>query len=221
MTQGELKLRDILILFDRDSGLSIFQNFRGYDNPIDDAEWILERNPKTKGFILRPVTDGSEKGLWIGEYAHNGSSITRYEVLYDKGALQSSRLILNYVDRKITEREIAKKLNLRWLKKKLGSKIVGDFRYYECPSDYFYNMCDEIGRVYESLKEKYGDRRVPYSQVADEISAAVKCPDAIICPLRAPNAFERIHNLDGALKSRKIGEIKIVSPGIVQLAQSP
>lgn len=217
MAQGNLKLRDILILFDRDFGLSIFQNFRGYDNPIDDAEWILERNPKTKGFILRPVTNISQKGLWIGEYPPNGSSITRYEILNGKGALQSSRLISNYIDRKITEREIAKKLNLRWLKKELESDIVRDFRYFECPSDYFYVMCDEVRKVYESLRLRFADRRVPYGDVADEISTTVRCSDAIICPLKASNAFERIHNLNRALKARKIGEIRIVSPGIVQL----
>ena len=217
MTQRALKLRDILILFDRDFGLSIFQNFRGYDDPIDDAEWILERNPRTKGFILRPVTNAGGKGLWIGEYAPNGSSITRYEVLNSEGALQSSRLISNYIDRKITEREIAKKLNLKWLKEKLKSDIIRDFRYYECPSDYFYVMCDEVGKVYESLRMRYDDRRVPYGDVADEISATVRCWDAIVCPLKAPNAFERIHNLNRALKARKIGEIRIVSPGIVQL----
>jgi len=217
LTQRDLKLRDILILFDRDFGLSIFQNFRGYDNPIDDAEWILERNPKTKGFILRPVTNVNGKGLWIGEYAPNGSSITRYEVLNSKGALQSSRLISNYIDRKITEREIAKKLNLKWLKEKLESEIIRDFRYYECPSDYFYDMCDEVGKVYESLRMRYDDRRVPYGDIADEISTTVRCSDAIICPLKASNAFERIHNLNRALKTRKIGEIRIVSPGIVQL----
>ena len=217
MTQGNLKLRDILILFDRDFGLSIFENFRGYDSPIDDAEWILERNPKTKGFILRPVTNVSEKGLWVGEYTPHGSSITRYEVLNGKGALQSSRLISNYIDRKITEREIAEKLNLKWLKKKLESDIIRDFRYYECPSNHFYNMCDEVERVYESLRMRYGSRRVPYGEIADEISATVRCSDAIICPLKASNAFERIHSLNRALKSRRIGEIRIVSPGIVQL----
>ncbi|MFB0503953.1 MAG: hypothetical protein ACETWE_08985, partial [Candidatus Bathyarchaeia archaeon] len=64
---------------------------------------------------------------------------------------------------------------------------------------------------------RYDDRRVPYGDVADEISTTVRCSDAIICPLKASNAFERIHNLNRALKTRKIGEIRIVSPGIVQL----
>ena len=217
MTLKDLRLRDILILFDRDSGISIFQNFRGYDNPVDDAEWILERNPKTRGFLLRPVSNGSKKGLWIGEYAHDGISITRYEVLYDTGALQIGGLIENYNNHKISERQIVKKLNVNSLKNKLNSEIISDFKYYECPSDNFYNTCSEVKRVYEGLKEKFGDRRAPYSKVADEILNTIRCSDAIICPLKASNAFERIHNLDRAVKSRKIGKIKFVSPGIIQL----
>ncbi|MFQ6095363.1 MAG: hypothetical protein ACE5NN_04395 [Candidatus Bathyarchaeia archaeon] len=217
MTGRDLRLRDILILFDRDSGISIFQNFRGYDDPVDDAEWILERNPKTKGFLIRPVSNESRKGLWIGEYAQDGISIRQCEVLYDKGALQANSLIENYINHKITEREMVKKLNVNRLKKKLNSEIIRNFKYYGCPPDHFYDICGEVKRVYESLKEKYGDRMIPYSQVADDIPTTVRCSDVIVCPLKASNAFERIHNLNRALKSRKIGEVEFVSPGIVRL----
>jgi len=217
LTGRDLKLKDILILFDRDSGVSIFQNFRGYDNPVDDAEWILERNPKTKGFILRPVNNGDESGLWIGEYTHNGISITRYEILYDKNAIKISSLIEDYANRKVTDRELIGKLKINFLKKKLNSKIIRDFKYYECPVEYFFYTCNEVKRIYGVLKKKYGEERVPYSKIADEILLTVKCPDAVICPLRVSNAFERIYNLNRSLKIRRIGEIKFISPGIVQL----
>jgi len=217
LIKKNLKLKDILILFDRNSGVSIFQNFRGYDDAIDDAEWILERNPKTKGFILRPVFYGDKDGLWIGEYTHNGNTVNRYEVLYDKAALQIVRLITYYARRKITEREIMENLSINLLKEKLRSEIVRSFKYYECLVDHFYYMCGEYKKIYKFLKEKYGGEKVPYSKVADDILSLAKCSEAIVCPLKAPNAFERIYNLNKALKIRELGEIKFTSPGIVQV----
>jgi len=218
LAKKNLRLKDILILFDRNSGVSIFQNFRGYDDPVDDAEWILERNPKTKGFILRPVSCGDEDGLWIGEYVQDGNAIVRSEVLFDEGALQVGRLIANYIRRRITEREVMENLSINLLKERLRSEIVRGFKYYECPINNFYYTCGEFKRMYEILKGKYGDDKVPYSKVADDILALAECSEAVICPLKVPNAFERIYNLNRALKIRGLGEIKFTSPGIVQIA---
>jgi len=215
LIKKELKLKDILILFDRNSGVSVFQNFMGYNNPMDDAEWVLERNPQTRGFILRPVSIGERDGLWIGEYTNNG--IVQCEVLCDKGASLITRLITNYAQRKVPERRFIERLNISLLKEKLRSEIVQRFKYYECPSDRVYHTCDEVEKVYEALKEKYGNNRVPYSNVADEILAVARCSEAVICPFRASNAFERIYNLNKVLKARGFGEIKFVSPGIVQI----
>jgi len=218
LNKEDLKLKDILILFDRDSGVSIFQDIRGYDDPIDDAEWILERNPKTRGFIIRPISQGEKDGLWIGEYVQNGNAITRYQVLFDRGAHEIGGSITSYAQRKITERALIEKMNINSLKQRLGSEIVRSFKYYECPFDQFYYVCREVKRIYEILKEKYDEKKVPYSNVADEILVISECSEAVICPLRAPNAFGRIYNLDRALKSRGLGEIRFISPGIVQIA---
>lgn len=220
MTKEDLRLEDVLILFDRNSGISIFQNLRGYNDSVDDAEWILERNPKTKGFILRPVTRGDEDGLWIGEYTYNSNAVIGHEVLCDEAARQVGKSIRNYARRGIAERRIMEKLNINLLKEKLRSQIVQRFRYYECPIDQFYYTCGEVEKTYEVLSEKYRDEKVPYSRVADEILATAECSEAVICPLRTPNAFERIYNLNRALKSRGIGEIRFISPGIVQVSQS-
>ena len=76
---------------------------------------------------------------------------------------------------------------------------------------------DEAKKVYDILKERHGDKKMPYSKIADEILSLNTCSEAIICPLRAPNAFERIYNLNKILKSRGFGEIQFASPGIVQL----
>lgn len=217
MTKKDLKLKDIIILYDRDSGISLFQDFRGYDDPIDDAEWILERNPKTKGFILRPVSQEDKEGIWIGEYTHNGNTITRYEVLNDKEALETAELMARYAQRRIAERNLIGKLNIKSLKEKLRSPIVRDFKYYRCPVEHFYYTCNEVKKTHESLKEKYGDRKTPYSKVADDIPATAQCSEAVICPLKATNAFEKIYNLDRALRNRGLGEITFISPGIVQV----
>jgi len=217
LIKRDLRLKDILILFDGNSGFSVFQNLRGYDDPIDDAEWILERNPRTKGFILRPVSYGDKEGLWIGEYGYSSKMIVRYEVLHDKEALQVGRLIIDYGHRKITEREAMDKLSLNSLKEKLRSEIVRSFKYFECPLEHFYYTCGEVKRVYELLRNTYDGKMVSYSKVADDTSVIARCSEAVICPLRVPNAFERIYNLDRAVKSRGLGEIKLISPGIMQL----
>lgn len=216
----DLRFKDILILFDINSGFSVFQNFRGYNDPIDDAEWILERNPKTKGFILRPVSCGDREGLWIGEYGYNSNTIVRHEVLCDRAALQVGKSIMNYAHRKITERQVLDKLSVNSLKEKLRSEIIQRFRYYECPLEHFYYTCREVKRVYDILRNIYDDKMVSYSKVADDTSAVTKCSEAVICPLRVPNAFERIYNLDRAVKIRGLGEIKMISPGVVQLTRN-
>jgi len=217
LTKEDMRLKDTLILFDRDSGVSVFQNFRGYDDPIDDAEWILERNPKTKGFILRPISCGGRDGLWIGEYSHNGNTIVRHEVLCDREVPKVSRLIVNYSRRKISEREAMENLSISLLKEKLRSEIIRGFKYYECPIDHFFYTCSEFTRIYEGLKKRYGDQKVLYLKVADDIRGAAECSEAIICPLKVPNAFERIYNLDRVLKVRGLGEIKFTCAGTVRL----
>lgn len=213
----DLELQDIVILFDKNSGVSIFQNFRGYNEPIDDAEWILERNPKTKGFILRPVRYGRKEGLWIGEFAHNGNSIVRQEILCNDRALQISRLMTSYARRRTTEKEVMELLSLNLLKKELDSEIIRGFKYYECPIDQFCYTCVEFKRIYETLKERYKDSKVPYSKVADAILTLAECSEAIVCPLRASNAFDRVYNLTRAVKVRGLGEIRFTSDGTIQM----
>ena len=216
--KNNLELKDVMILFDRDQGVSIFPNFRGYDDPIDDAEWLLERNPSSKGFILRPIVRDDKCGLWIGEFTHSTSGITRYEEIYDEGASKICNLILKYASEEISERSLIERLTINSLKKTVKSNIIQDFKYYVCPINLFYSECKEVNRIYEHLKSRFGvGRRISYSTIADEILKMNKCQNAIICPLKASNAFERIYNLNKALRSRGIGEIRIIDPATVMI----
>ncbi len=217
MPERKIELKDILILFDRESGISIFPNLRGYDDPISDVEWILERNPSSKGFILRPIVCDGRHGLWIGEFTGHGSEVTRYEEAYDGEASRISRLIMKYSSHEITERKLIKMLSIDTLKRRLRSDIIRGFKYYTCPRERFYRSCGEVERIYRELKVRYGKGRISYSSLADEIAKMVRCEDVIICPLKAPNAFERIHNFNRALKSRGIGGIRFVKPGIIEI----
>jgi len=216
--ERKIELKDILILFDRESGISIFPNLRGYDDPVSDVEWVLERNPSSKGFILRPIVCDGRYGLWIGEFTGYGNEVTRHEETYDREASRISRLIMKYSSHEITERKLIEMLSIDALKRRLKSDIIRGFKYYTCPRERFYQSCGEVGRIYRELKGRYGKgRRISYSSIADEIAEMVRCEDVVVCPLKAPNAFERIHNFDRALKSRGIGGIKFVKPGIIEI----
>jgi len=219
LPKKELKLKDTIILFDRDSGVSIFQNFRGYNNLIDDAEWLLERTPqRSRGFLIRTVSTNGQDGIWIGEYDYNSSQIIRQDIIFDGNSFLLSKMISDYAAHKITEKRIMKKLAIDALKKKIKSKIVQDFKYYVCPIDRFYHSCIHIEKINETLKRKFEKgKKIPYSLVAEEIAKTKPCEEVIVCPLMVPNSFESVLNLNKALKSRKLGEIKIISPEIVEI----
>ena len=94
MPEQNPKLKDTVILFDRDQGISIFQNIRGYNNLTDDAEWLLERTPqKSRGFILRPISKDGQEGIWVGEYTHAGNQITRQDLIYNRNGSAMSKMI--------------------------------------------------------------------------------------------------------------------------------
>jgi len=216
-----LKLGSAIVLFDRDFGESFFQDFRGYGNLLDDAEWLLERtSQRSWGFMIRPVIDGERYGLWIGEYAPHNNQIVREEIIFDRSSSSISKLLFNYADHKISERKLSKKLALDTCKKKLKkSKIIQDFKHYICPIERFYKDCPHIERIYKIIKEKYGlGAKIRYSLVAEIIASIKPCEDVILCPLfSSPNTFERIISLNKALRSRKLGEIKIIDRNMVEI----
>jgi len=213
------KLKDTVILFDRDQGISIFQNIRGYNNLTDDAEWLLERTPqKSRGFILRPISKDGQEGIWVGEYTHAGNQITRQDLIYNRNGSAMSKMISDYAAHKITERKLIRKLNIRRLKKSLKSKVIQDFRYYVCPSDLFYPSCAHVTRLYEALIHRFGKgKKIHYALIAEEIAKTKLCEDVILCPLRVPNLFERVLNLNKALKSLGLGEIRLITSDMVEL----
>ncbi|RJS74520.1 hypothetical protein CW712_06415 [Candidatus Bathyarchaeota archaeon] len=219
MTNRKLKLKNVIILFDRDWGVSVFQNFRGYDDLVDDAEWLLERTPqKSKGFLIRPVSEGGREGIWIGEYNQKGNQIRRQDVLFDGNVASLNRLIGEYVDHKVSEKRFMEKIVIEDLRKKLDSRIVRDFKYYTCPSDRFYRSCIHIERIYRELTNKYGkSKKIPYSKIAEAVEKIDPCEDVIVCPLMEPNVFVRLLNLNKAFKSRKLGEIKFTDSGFVEI----
>jgi hypothetical protein len=214
-----LELKDTMILFDRDLGASFFQNYKGYNNLADDAEWLLERTPqKSRGFIIRPVRKGKREGLWIGEYDYRGNQINRQEFLFDSDASAFCLMIKNYVAHRISEKRLFEKLSIEGLRKTLKSTIVKDFRHYTCPADRFYHSCIQVDRVYNELIKKYGKgKKVPYSEVGREIESTKPCEAVIVCPLMTPNLFERVLNLNNALKSRKLGEIRFTTSDMVEI----
>ena len=220
LLRDHLKLGGAIILFDRDYGVFFFQNFRGYSNLLDDAEWLLERTPqKSWGFIIRPIISGEQYGLWIGEYGPHKNQVIREEMIFDKKASTLSKMLFDYEAHKIDEKKIRRKLTLDSCKKLFcKSKIIRNFKYYTCPAEYFYKHCPYIEKIYKSLIEKYGrGSKVHYSLVIDEISSIKQCDNVLICPLMTANTFEAIMNLNKALRYRKTGEIKIVDQNMVEI----
>jgi len=213
LLKKDLELKDTMILFDRDIGLSIFQNFRGYNNLTDDAEWLLERTPqKSKGFLIRSVSRDNEEGIWIGEYNYGGNQIDRQDLIFNNVGSALSKLIAGYADRRISEKKFMEKIAIESLKKKLKSSIIQEFKYYTCPPDLFYNSCIHMEKVYRELIKKYGkDSRINYMLIVEEIARTKPCEDVIICPLMVPNFFEEVLNLDKALKSRQLGAIEFLT----------
>lgn len=217
---GNLKLGSIIVLFDRELGTLFFQDFRGYGNLLDDAEWLLERTPQRSwGFMIRPITDGEHYILWIGEYGPHVNQVIREDIVSDKGASIISKVLFDYANRRISEGVVNKRITIESCKKLLKSKIIQDFKYYICPRKRFYEECPHINEIYRSLKEKYGlEEKVHYSLVAEVISEIKPCDDVIICPLLFPsNSFERIINLNEVLKVRKLGEVKIIGQNMVKI----
>jgi len=216
----ELTLKDTMILYDRDIGISVYPNIRSYDNLTDDAEWLLERTPqKSRGFIIRPITKNKQEGIWIGEYNHNSNQINRQDLLFTKEATKLGKTITDHSHRKTTERRLMKEIEINQLKNQLESRIIQDFKYYTCPTERFYQTCTHIERVYTELTRKHGKgNRIPYTLVAQEIAKTKPCQDVIVCPLMTPNLFERVLNLDKALKSRKLGEIRFITSDIMEIA---
>ncbi len=216
-----LKLGSTIILFDRDFGESFFQDFMGYGNLSDDAEWLLERTTQRSwGFMIRPVADGEHYGLWVGEYAPHSNQIIREEIIFNRNSSSISKILFDYANHKISEEKLSKKLTLNVYKKKLQeSRIIQDFKYYACSPERFYKKCPHVERIYRAIKEKYGlGAKIRYSLVAEMIASFKPCEDVIICPLlSSPNTFERIINLNKALRSRKLGEIKILSGNRVEI----
>jgi hypothetical protein len=214
-----LELKDTMVLFDRDLGVSIFQNFKGYNDLADDAEWLLERtSQKSRGFIIRPVRKNNHDGLWIGEYDYRGNQINRQEFLFDSKASTLCLMIKNYVLHKVSEKRLLEKLSIESLRKTLKSTIVQDFRFYVCPANRFYRSCVQVDKIYAELIKKYGKgKKVHYFEVAKEIEKAKPCEDVVVCPLMVPNLFERILNLNNALRIRKLGEIRFTSSDNVEI----
>jgi len=215
----ELILKGTVILYDRDQGISVYPNIRSYDNAVDDAEWLLERTPqKSRGFIIRPVTKNQKQGIWIGEYNHDGNQIERQNLVTDEQAQKLGKTITDYSDRKISEKKLIERIQIDQLRKKLKSSIIQDFKYYTCPTDRFYQTCSHIPKAYTELTRKYGKgTRIPYTLIAQEIARTKPCQEVTVCPLMTPNLFERVLNLNKALKTRKLGEMKSITSDTVEI----
>jgi hypothetical protein len=222
LLQESLRLGGAIVLFDRDYGVFFFQDFKGYSSLLDDAEWLLERTPQRSwGFMIRSVRSGERYGLWIGEYGPHSNQIVREELLFDRGSSSLSRMLFNYVNHKIDEEKIRRKVTLDLCKKSLrSSEIIQGFKYYACPIEHLYKSCPHVEMIYRRLIEKYGrGSRINYSLVADVIFSVKQCEDVLICPLLASsNAFEALINLNMVLRYRRIGEIKIVDRGMVEIS---
>ncbi|MCS7120307.1 MAG: hypothetical protein RMJ07_04515 [Nitrososphaerota archaeon] len=219
MSTEDLTLQDIVVMYDRDLGPFIFKDFRSYNSLLDDAEWLLERShQRSRGFIIRPVRQGSRDGLWIGEYDHGASRISRQELIFDEGASELSRIMVLYANRRVSEKRLFNAISVEMLRAKLKSEIIKDFKYYHCPTDRFFEKCVSAEKVYAELLKKYGKgKKIPYAKVAEEIWRAKRCEDVVVCPLMTSNMFESVLNINKVLKSRKIGEIKFITPGLVEL----
>lgn len=216
-----LKVGSVIVIFDRDLGTFFFQDLRAYGNLIDDAEWLLERTPQRSwGIMIRPIINNGKYGLWIGEYGPHANRVISEEMVFDKGSSDLSRVLFKYADHRIDESRVRRIVTIDACKRKIGgSKIVQRFKYYRCPEDRFYENCRRIEEIYKAAKDKYGsEAKVHYSRILEIISSIEPCEDAFICPfLSLPNPFERIINLNKALRSRKIGEIKVISSSLMQV----
>jgi len=217
--QEELQLTDTVILYDRDFGVSIFQNFRGYDSLLDDAEWLLERTSrKSRGFLMRVVIKNGKRGIWLGEYTHGERQISRQDFIFEDSAETVSKMIMDYVNGKVSEENLLRNIRIENLRKHLNSRILRDFKHYHCPSYRFLYECPYVDKVYSRLTERYGrGKRIPYSLLAEEIERIETCKDVIICPLSVSNLFERILNLNKAFKTRKLGEIRFIAPDFIEI----
>lgn len=217
----KLRLGMAIVMFDRDYGILFFQDFMGYGSLIDDAEWLLERTPQRSwGFMIRPIADGEHYGLWIGEYGPGSNQILREETLFDANSSAVARLLFKYAEHRVDEGELRRRLTLKTLKRRLlNSEIVRGFKHYTCPLERFYRDCPHIERIYRAIRERYNvGSRTRYSLISDIIFGVKPCDDIIICPLlSSPNAFEAIINLNKALRSRRLGEIKIIDGSTVEI----
>ena len=219
MAKDDLRLTDTVILYDRDFGVSIFQNFRGYDSLLDDAEWLLERTSRrSRGFMMRIVIKDGKRGIWIGEYPEGEGRISRQEIIFEDSDGSVSKAILDYVNRRVSEEGLLRRIRVENLRKALNSEILRDFKHYRCPPYRFLHECPHIEAIYSRLTELYGKGgKVPYSLIVEEIKGIQTCRDVIVCPLSSPNLFERLLNLNKAFKSRRLGEIRFSKPDFVEI----
>jgi hypothetical protein len=219
LSRKNLSLDKTIILFDRDYGVSFFQNFKGYNNLLDDAEWLLERTAqKSRGFLIRIIYKESKVGLWFGEYNYNGNHIKRENFLFGNNVANLSNAIINFSEHKISVRQLKERLKIEDLKKNFESEIIQDFKYFICPKELYFLSCFEVKNIYEELVRTYGKGRfIHYSRVSQEIGKSKKCENVIFCPFLKPNHFERILNFNKAIKIRHIGEIKIVGSENVEI----
>jgi len=219
LTREELQLTDTVILYDRDYGTSIFRNFKGYNSLLDDAEWLLERTSrKSRGFIMRIIIKNGKRGIWIGEYGEGERQIGRQDFIFEDSAEAVSKTIIKYMNGKISEENLLKRIRIENLREHLNSRIIQDFKHYYCPPYRFPYECPYVDEIYGRLTEKYGKGvKIPYSLVAEEIEHIETCKDVIICPLSPPNLFERILTLNKAFKTRKLGEIRFAAPEFIEI----
>jgi len=177
------------ILFDRDCLISIFNNLRAFNNLTTDAEWVLERSSKTSGFIVRPIGNVDEEGLWIGEYRKN--TITREERFYDEDVKTIRKIVEGCKD----EEDVKKKLGIDILKEKLKSEIVQDFRYFWCPEEKGILKCPNVEVIRDSLRNESENSKgvIRCFEVVDAISKHNSCPYTnMYCPLKDPNEYNRV-----------------------------
>ncbi|MEM1530148.1 MAG: hypothetical protein QXL20_01520 [Candidatus Bathyarchaeia archaeon] len=216
-----IRLGMAIVMFDRDYGTLFFQDFMGYGSLIDDAEWLLERTPQRSwGFMIRPIFEGERYGLWIGEYGPGSNQIFREEILFDAGSSAISRLLSKYAEHRVDEGKLRRRLTLKTLRRRLSnSEIVRNFKHYICPLERFYRDCPHIEKIYRAIRERYSaGSRIRYSLISDIIFGIKQCDDVIICPLlSSPNALDTIINLNKALRSRRLGEMKIIDGSTVEI----
>ncbi|MEM3716577.1 MAG: hypothetical protein QW145_05405 [Candidatus Bathyarchaeia archaeon] len=216
-----LSLGSVIVIFDRDYGTFFFRDLRAYGSLTDDAEWLLERTPQRSwGIMIRPVACGEKYGLWVGEYGPHSNQVIREEITFDGGASSISRALFGYAEHRVEEKEVRRIVTIDTCKRKIrGSRIIQDFKHYTCPAKRFYEDCPHVKETYEAIRSKYGlGVKVHYSLILNVISNVKQCDDVLICPfLSRPNPFERIIVLNEALRSRKLGEIRIVDGNLVQI----